>query len=178
MARIGLKTTLIHQLETSKTYHSPINLRFTWPIELTKTCHTGANRVQLYILNSLGSADHGWRYIIVVENRNIIRMDVSLFRRNVCIYTYGHQRPNIAGISQIIITDADVLVPAPIHVRVFAVSSFEISSTVVARMVRRREAYFRSANRLEVLVRGVIQKVICLENMKYEQVLEQLVRYT
>ena len=179
MARAGFIYILKDWLTTSKTYHGPINLRFTWPIELTKTYHTGTNRVWTHILNFLGNMEHGMCYTIGLQGSNITRRSVSVTNRGTFICRYMSQ-PRRVGIveSQILVIDADVMVPEIVHVRYFAASLFEPVSSVFARMVKNKDAYYSSNGRLEVSFRGVMQKVYLIKNKKYENVLAQLVKYS
>lgn len=80
--------------------------------------------------------------------------------------------------SQILVIDADVMVPEIVHVRYFAASLFEPVSSVFARMVRNRDIYYSSNGRLEVSFRGVMQKVLLVKNKGYKNVLAQLVKYS
>ena len=60
MARIGVVHVLKYWLESSKTYHGPINLRFTWPIDLTKTYHLWQKYREYRVINMLGKQRHGF----------------------------------------------------------------------------------------------------------------------
>ena len=130
MARIGLKTTLTYWLESPKTYHSPINLRFTWPIELTKTYSHDDD-----IINLLGDRPHGFVCRLVDEdNPTGWSLFIHIFRQGRQIYKFSRYAGDEPSYK---IRIKDMYVSAP---EILYVQDYVIKGNVVpiyVKMVRR-----------------------------------------
>lgn len=91
MARVGVVHVLKHWLESSKTYHGPINLRFTWPIELTKTHLLAANCEEHWIVDMLGNRHHGFNATWLSINKygpNQQPIRIEIYHRGRMIFKY------------------------------------------------------------------------------------------
>ena len=141
MARIGLKTTLKYWLETSKTYHSPINLRFTWPIELTKTYLLIQSPGALCLLHLLGKVEHGVIYTIDTDptvNPDEQIMSVEKFCQGRRIYLFHKFHTDTVSTNKIRIWETVISAPQILHVRKFVVNSS--ADILILKMARYSKA--------------------------------------
>ena len=127
MARNRCINILKNWLECPKTYQGPINLRFIWPIELTKTYHIVHRPNQTYVLNLLGDEDHGYQYHIGA------RVVIILARKGHGVYDFLHD----AVSNDILVKDYQILAPELLTVKQLSITYDQIPSYL--RMVRDRE---------------------------------------
>ena len=179
MARIGIKNVLIDWLETSKTYHGPINLRFTWPIELTKTYHLIGWNYSTRLLYLLGNTEHGLTYRIEEawdSDPDSCSIKAEKFHQGRRIYRFRRKYDEIGLIDKTEILDVTVSAPQLLHVRKFLAKGYGAPVEVV--LVRNRRAVANIAdNRIRVYRHGLYQMGIPV-GPSYSGMLQKLIELT
>ena len=154
MARIGVIKVLQFWLESSKTYHGPINLRFTWPIELTKTYRLVTKYHEFWIINRLGNKRHGFncRWLAPEDyNADEFSLYVKIFHRGRQMYKYVRNGTKDMEINnKINVVEANVAVPEVIYVHQFSVRWPGDDYTEMSlKVVRTKNVYVKSESTVE-----------------------------
>lgn len=173
MARFGTAITLRYWLETSKTYHGPINLRFTWPIELTKTYHIVRGLSQIHIINLLGNKSHGQQY------HNGPDISAKLIRRGVQHYEYqtmiGIRHGARENQKHLVVSNYQVLAPQLLDVRYLSILigtapiHLRITRTRTVKISRSDTGYDVNVYKYRIVVRSTR-----VADLKYEELLKIL----
>ena len=173
MARIGLKTTLTYWLESPKTYHGPINLRFTWPIELTKTYSHDDD-----IINLLGDRPHGFVCRLVDEdNPTGWSLFIHIFRQGRQIYRFHRYGGDVPSY-KIRVTDMYVSTPEIIHVQDYVIKWEGVPK--YAKMLRRRKVVIEmndpdSIDSIIVYKYGLVEETNPMPLLSYHGMIAKLV---
>lgn len=125
MARIGVVHVLKHWLESSKTYHGPINLRFTWPIELTKTHLLSTDYDERWIVYMLGNRHHGFMAWLLVNGGRPFELPIiiEMYHRGREIFKYVRKSyENMEVWNSIRVTEAHIAIPVILYVHRFKIS--------------------------------------------------------
>ena len=175
MARTGTAITLKYWLEASKTYHGPINLRFTWPIELTKTYHI-CRSDHVHILNLLGNKSHGQQY------HDGYDLSIRLVRHGVQHYVYriiiGRRHGSLEDQVRLVITDYQVLAPQLLDVRYLSILIGTIP--IHLRITRTRTVRINKSNTgydVNVYKHRILVSSTRVAYLKYEKLLKILQKY-
>ena len=134
MARIGTIYILKDWLTTYKTYQGPINLRFIYPIDLTKTyCFIVRKNSLIVLLYLLGRVRHG---VLHRAKRNWEYMPpdwmftVERFYRGCRDYLY-RIKYNVSGLlHKIKVREAVVSAPQILHIRKFQTKYYGAPNTI------------------------------------------------
>lgn len=138
MARVGVVHVLKHWLESSKTYHGPINLRFTWPIELTRTHLLLTDYDERWIISLLGNRHHGFhRRSLINEHQYESPITIEIYHRGRKILKYGRKDDGDMHVRHSFrITEAHIAVPAILYVHLFKMSWHNDSEIRKLKLVR------------------------------------------
>lgn len=125
MARVGVVHVLKHWLESSKTYYGPINLRFTWPIELTKTHLLLTDYNERWIVDMLGNRHHGFSAWLL-DNQyepDKLPITVEIYHHGRKILKYTRNIDDYALTrNSLQVTEAHIAIPVVLYVHRFKIS--------------------------------------------------------
>lgn len=170
MARSKCINVLKNWVECPKTYQGPINLRFIWPIELTKTYHIVHRSNETYVLNLLGNEDHGYQYHILGT-----RLAIILVRKGHVVYDSLHD----ATMGNILVKDYQILAPELLTVSQLSITYDQVPNYL--RMVRDREVIIYNQSdsgqtSFKIFNYGIeLEKNTINQSLSYEELLRILI---